>query len=86
MTTSEEARLRITELRSSVARHNALYYENDAPELPDAEYDVLVRELRELEARFPKFADISSPAQTIGGAPSATFAPVQHAIPMTSLD
>ncbi len=86
MATSEEARLRITELRSSVARHNALYYENDAPELPDAEYDVLVRELRELEAQFPEFVDDSSPSQTVGGAPSATFAPVQHAIPMTSLD
>ncbi len=86
MTTSEEARLRITELRSSVARHTALYYENDAPELPDAEYDVLVRELRELEAQFPEFVDDSSPSQTVGGAPSATFAPVQHAIPMTSLD
>jgi DNA ligase (NAD+) len=86
VTTSEEARLRITELRSSVARHNALYYENDAPELPDAEYDVLVRELRELEAQFPEFVDDSSPSQTVGGAPSATFAPVQHAIPMTSLD
>ncbi len=86
MTTSEEARLRIAELRSSVARHNALYYENDAPELPDAEYDVLVRELRELEAQFPEFVDDSSPSQTVGGAPSATFAPVQHAIPMTSLD
>ena len=84
--TSEEARLRIAELRSSVARHNALYYENDAPELPDAEYDVLVRELRELEAQFPEFVDDSSPSQTVGGAPSATFAPVQHAIPMTSLD
>ena len=86
VTTSEEARLRITELRSSVARHNALYYENDAPELPDAEYDMLVRELRELEAQFPEFVDDSSPAQTVGGAPSATFEPVQHAIPMTSLD
>jgi DNA ligase (NAD+) len=86
VTTSEEARLRITELRSSVARHNALYYENDAPELPDAEYDVLVRELRELETQFPEFVDDSSPSQTVGGAPSATFAPVQHAIPMTSLD
>ncbi len=86
MTTSEEARLRIAELRSSVARHNSLYYENDAPELPDAEYDVLVRELRELEAQFPEFVDDSSPSQTVGGAPSATFAPVQHAIPMTSLD
>ncbi len=86
MTTSEEARLRIAELRSSVARHNALYYENEAPELPDAEYDVLVRELRELEAQFPEFVDDSSPSQTVGGAPSATFAPVQHAIPMTSLD
>lgn len=86
VTTSEEARLRIAELRSSVARHNALYYENDAPELPDAEYDVLVRELRELEAQFPEFVDDSSPSQTVGGAPSATFAPVQHAIPMTSLD
>ena len=77
---------RIEELRSELARHNSLYYEQDSPEIPDSEYDVLVNELRSLEEQFPQFAKATSPGQTVGGAPSATFSPVQHAIPMTSLD
>ena len=77
---------RIVALRAAVARANHLYYEADAPELPDAEYDLLVRELRELEALHPELPAEASPSQTVGGAPSATFAPVVHAVPMTSLD
>ena len=82
----EDARDRINELTAIVSRHNALYYEHDAPEIPDGEYDLLVNELRDLEEQFPEFAETTSPGKTVGGAPSATFAPVQHAIPMTSLD
>jgi DNA ligase (NAD+) len=77
---------RITELREQVAHHNRLYHELDMPELPDADYDALSRELRRLEAEYPDLADASSPSQTVGGMASATFAPVTHAVPMTSLD
>jgi DNA ligase (NAD+) len=77
---------RIIALREVVARANRLYHEHDAPELPDAEYDLLVRELRELEALHPELASESSPAESVGGSASATFAPVVHAVPMTSLD
>lgn len=77
---------RVAELRELVAYHNRLYHEQDAPELPDAEYDLLVRELRALEAENPELADDTSPSMAVGGAASATFAPVTHAVPMTSLD
>ena len=80
------ASVRLAELREIVGRHAALYYEQDAPELPDADYDRLVQELRELEAQFPELAVDNSPGTTVGGAPSAIFAPVEHEIPMMSLD
>jgi len=82
----DEISARIADLREQVAHHNRLYHEQDAPELPDADYDALVRELRRLEADHPDLADETSPSQAVGGAASATFAPVVHAIPMTSLD
>jgi DNA ligase (NAD+) len=77
---------RIDALRAQVAHHNRLYHELDAPELPDADYDALVRELRAIEADHPELATPESPAQAVGSAASATFAPVVHAVPMTSLD
>lgn len=77
---------RIDELRSLVAYHNRLYHELDAPEIPDAEYDALARELRSLEADYPEFADAASPSQAVGGAASTAFEPVRHAVPMMSLD
>ncbi|MDJ0769332.1 MAG: NAD-dependent DNA ligase LigA [Ilumatobacter sp.] len=83
---TDAVRSRWNELREQVARHNRLYHELDAPEVPDAEYDLLVRELRALESEHPELADVDSPAQAVGGAASATFAPVTHAVPMTSLD
>ena len=75
-------------LRAEVALHNRAYYEQDAPTVTDDEYDRLVRELRELEAAHPDWvpAEENSPAQTVGGAPSAAFQPVTHPTPMTSLD
>ena len=77
---------RIEELRAQVAHHNQLYHQLDAPEIPDAEFDLLVHELRALEAAHPELATPESPSQAVGGAASATFAPVVHAVPMTSLD
>jgi DNA ligase (NAD+) len=77
---------RIAELRRQVAHHNRLYHELDAPELLDGDFDVLARQLRVLEAEYPELADAESPTQEVGGTASATFAPVTHAVPMTSLD
>jgi DNA ligase (NAD+) len=77
---------RIRELRAQVARHNRLYHEQDAPEIPDGDFDVLARELRRLEAEHPEYAIDASPTQDVGGAASSTFAPVTHSVPMTSLD
>ena len=58
----------------------------DAPEIPDAEYDLLVVELRQLEADYPALATPDSPTQTVGAAPSGLFAEVRHRVPMMSLD
>ena len=77
---------RIEELRRLIRRHNDLYYGKDDPEISDAEYDALVRELSDLEAAHPEFADAHSPTEAVGAAEFTTFAPVVHAVPMTSLD
>lgn len=81
-----DPRARYLALRDEVALHNRAYYEQDAPTIPDDEYDRLARELRELEAAHPEFADDHSPVQTVGGAPSSAFEPVTHPTQMTSLD
>ncbi len=81
-----DPRSAIERLRAEVDHHNRLYHELDQPELPDAEYDLLVRELRELELTHPELADDGSPTQQVGGPVSVAFAPVRHAVPMTSLD
>lgn len=81
-------------LSAAVARHNRAYHEEDAPTIPDSEYDALVRRLRALEAEHPGWAGRAaaevgaavSPAQAVGGAPGAAFQPVAHPTPMTSLD
>lgn len=85
-TSRDDIAARIDELREQVALHNRLYHELDAPEIPDGDYDALARELRELEAVYPELTDAASPSQAVGGAASATFAPVEHAVAMTSLD
>ncbi len=73
-------------LRAEVARHNEAYFVHDAPEVPDADYDALVRELRELERDHPELAMTSSVSNTVGAPASTTFSPVRHATPMLSLD
>jgi DNA ligase (NAD+) len=77
---------RIEELRRLIRRHMDLYYGTDSPEISDAEFDALVRELSDLETEHPEFADVQSPAEAIGAASFTTFDPVVHAVPMTSLD
>jgi DNA ligase (NAD+) len=77
---------RVDELRAQIAYHNERYHTLDDPEISDGDYDLLVRELRRLEADHPDLADDSSPTRLVGGATSATFDPVEHSVPMMSLD
>jgi DNA ligase (NAD+) len=77
---------RILGLRAQITHHNHLYNDLDAPEISDADYDALVRELRALEEVHPEFQSPDSPTEKVGGSVSATFAPVVHRVPMTSLD
>jgi DNA ligase (NAD+) len=81
-----EAKLRVEELRAEIEHHRYRYHLLDAPEVADAEYDDLMRELRALEDRFPELATPDSPSQTVGGSPAPLFAPVTHRAPMLSLD
>ena len=81
-----EAKLRIEELRAELEHHRYRYHVLDDPEVADAEYDELMRELRTLEDRFPELQTPDSPTVTVGGAPAALFAPVTHRAPMLSLD
>ena len=73
------------ELRALLHRHAHLYYTLDAPEIPDAEYDRLFRELQALEAEHPELLSPDSPTQRVGGAVLDAFAPVRHAVPMLSI-
>jgi DNA ligase (NAD+) len=78
---------RVAELRRQIAHHNERYYALDAPEISDADFDVLVRRLAELEIEHPELAVVDSPSRQVGaGALSTAFAPVVHRVPMTSLD
>jgi DNA ligase (NAD+) len=82
----EEAVAEVAALREQILHHNRLYYELDAPEIPDADYDALVRRLNELEALYPSLATPDSPTQQVGGSRSVAFAPVVHRVRMMSLD
>jgi DNA ligase (NAD+) len=77
---------RLMRLAKEIARHDKLYHDQDAPEIADAEYDALVRENRELEARFPQLVRADSPSKRLGAAPTTALAKVAHARPMLSLD
>ncbi len=81
-----EAIARAEELRALIRHNNELYNVLDAPEIPDAEYDLLVVELRQLESDNPSLVTPDSPTQTVGAAPSGLFAEVRHRVPMMSLD
>src|SRR3990167_5032464 len=81
-----DAAQRIAELREQIHHHDYLYYVEARPEISDAEYDRLMRELRDLEARFPALVTGDSPTQRVGGAPTDVFRPVEHRVAMLSLD
>ncbi len=76
---------RAAELREELNRHNVRYYVLDQPEIPDAEYDRLFQELRDLEAAHPQLITPDSPTQRVGGQPLEAFAPVRHTVPMLSI-
>src|SRR3954469_25839265 len=84
--TSTDPAARAEALREEIAEHNLRYHQQDAPTISDADYDDLVRELRALEEQFPELVVEGSPTALVGAAPSATFAPVVHRVPMMSLD
>jgi DNA ligase (NAD+) len=77
---------RITELRALIQYHNERYYVQDNPEITDAEFDALMRELAALEAEHPELRDPDSPTQRVGGRPAEGFETVEHLAPMLSLE
>jgi DNA ligase (NAD+) len=81
----EEAKKRIKELREKINYHNYRYYVLDSPEISDAEYDALLRELEELEKNFPELITPDSPTQRVGAPPAEGFKPVRHFEKMFSL-
>lgn len=83
---SRPAAARIEELREEIRRHLHLYHVLDSPEISDAEYDDLYRELEQLEAEHPGLVTTDSPTQRVGEAPSSAFEPVTHRRPLFSLD
>lgn len=76
----------IEHLRAALREHNYKYYVLDAPTIPDAEYDRLMQQLRQLEQAHPELVTADSPTQRVGGEPIASFKQVKHAIPMLSLE
>ena len=76
---------KVESLRSEIRHHNYLYHALDAPEIPDAEYDRLLRELQAIEASFPELVTVDSPTQRVGDAPIGAFGTVKHELPMLSL-
>lgn len=77
---------RMAQLGAELSRHNLLYYTQAAPEISDAEYDKLFRELEDLEKAHPEFANPDSPTQRVGGEPISGFVQIQHRVPMLSID
>src|SRR5271155_2459287 len=73
-------------LRKKIRRHEYLYYVIDNPELSDADFDKLMRQLKDLEAQHPELITADSPTQRVGGKPREGFVKVPHSSPMLSLD
>jgi DNA ligase (NAD+) len=85
MPATDSLRTRAAWLREQLNKHNTLYYVLDQPEIPDAEYDRLFQELRDIEAAHPDWVTPDSPTQRVGGKPLEAFAPVPHVVPMLSI-
>ena len=81
----ESIKQRIDKLRELINYHNYRYYVLDSPEISDAEYDELMRELIKLEEQYPQFITPDSPTQRVGAAPVEAFGVVEHPVPLLSL-
>jgi DNA ligase (NAD+) len=82
----KQAKAEHARLTAVIVEHDRRYYQDDAPSVPDAEYDLLRQRYNAIEARFPDLRTLESLSQRVGAAPSARFAKVRHAVPMLSLD
>ncbi len=80
-----EIKARAEQLRSEILYHNKRYYNEDSPEISDYEYDMLLRELENIESEHPELMTPDSPTQRVGGEAAERFSPVEHAVPMESL-
>lgn len=85
MSVPKEIQERVEKLREEIRRYDYYYYVLNQPLISDAEYDKLFRELQELEEKYPELVTPDSPTQRVGAPPAEEFAPVEHAIPMLSL-
>jgi DNA ligase (NAD+) len=86
MTASAATRKKVESLRNQIRHHNYQYHVLDEPEVPDAEYDRLVRELQNLEKEYPELVTGDSPTQRVGAEPVKAFGTIRHVLPMLSLD
>jgi DNA ligase (NAD+) len=86
MTSRRDAEKRLRVLRDALRHHNYRYYVLDDPEVPDSEYDRLMRELQALESAHPELVTPDSPSQRVGAGPLEEFGEVRHSVPMLSLD
>jgi DNA ligase (NAD+) len=84
--TKTQAKVEHTRLTLELEGHDRRYYQEDAPTVSDAEYDVLRQRFNAIEKRFPEFVSADSPSQKVGATPSGRFKKVRHALPMLSLD
>jgi DNA ligase (NAD+) len=84
--TGEQAKAELARLAMEIAYHDRAYYQNDAPEITDAEYDALRQQNNEIEIEFPALIRADSPANRVGGAPDSGFSKVRHRVPMLSRD
>jgi DNA ligase (NAD+) len=85
MANLDEVKARIKQLRAEINHHNYRYYVLDSPEISDAEYDDLMRELKQLEEKYPQLLTPDSPTQRVGAAPVEAFGVVEHPLPLLSL-
>src|SRR5690242_17146693 len=85
MPASASVQKRVRELREIIDAHNRRYYVLDQPSIPDAEYDRLMLELRQIEEAHPELLTLDSPTQRVGAAPRSDLPQVRHAVPMLSI-
>jgi DNA ligase (NAD+) len=83
--TAEEAERELARLAAEIARHDGLYYAQEAPEISDADYDALRQRNTAIEARYPELVRADTPSNRVGASPAESFGTVRHRVPMLSL-